>query len=524
MPELRKNELPEFSISGPFGGIQSELSLDQIEGLGFVDALNVMFRKGEAASRPAFNGLAPLVDVLEPVLGIADFFRSDGVRVQVVMTPTRLLRWDGGIAPWTEITGDGLSGSEIDLFTWTVVAGKLCFCQGIDKVKIWDGYTATYTAIVDSVPARYLFELGNRLVALFTYDAGAANPQRLHWSAIGDPTDWTTVAQAGQEDLFNALGPITNACKLFQSGYIWQQWGITQMLPTGNALLPFQFVPISAHSKGNICPHSLAAFGEDLAAYVGKNNIYAFDGAASVPIGDFPIGGTRARTGARKRIFADLASCRGLQLVLGFISTSLNGNDYKAYWLFVPDISIWVYNFDEGNWTRFSAPRVPRSVGVFSGSRPLTIANLVGAIQDQSWSPDTIQNDNPLDAMMIGTDDGLPLIFDFSGACESPGFLQTGQMVFGDRRHAKTVKRIRTSYRDLAVDSAYTLTLNNEEGQTQVRAATIGSGSNKVARKMSEFSLSGEFIELRLDFDANQALAFTDLALIYDIGGENRGG
>src|SRR5882672_2221648 len=93
--QVRSEELFEFPITGPFGGVQSELPLDQIEEYGFADSTNFLFRKGVAYVRPGFTALPPFpTPTNEPVLGIADFFTRNGVRIQVVITQTRLLRWN----------------------------------------------------------------------------------------------------------------------------------------------------------------------------------------------------------------------------------------------------------------------------------------------------------------------------------------------------------------------------------------------------------------------------------------------
>src|SRR5882762_4593286 len=124
----RTEELQEFPITGPFGGVQSELSLDQIEDYGFADSTNFLFRKGVAYVRPGFTALPPFpAPANEPILGIADFFTKNGVRIQVVITRTRLFRWNTLTQTWTEITGTGLTGSSTQVFSWDVLNNKLLF-------------------------------------------------------------------------------------------------------------------------------------------------------------------------------------------------------------------------------------------------------------------------------------------------------------------------------------------------------------------------------------------------------------
>src|ERR1700751_5907456 len=98
-------ELPELAWRGPFGGIQSELPLDAIEGLGLADAVNVTFRKSNMTVRPGYKALPAIPAPAEPILGIADFFNKNGERVQVIMTPTRLIQWNASAQNWSVVGG-----------------------------------------------------------------------------------------------------------------------------------------------------------------------------------------------------------------------------------------------------------------------------------------------------------------------------------------------------------------------------------------------------------------------------------
>src|SRR6266478_6038274 len=90
----RQDEQSDFVFRGPFGGVQTELPLDDIEEVGFADTLNMMFKHGVAFPRPPANGLVLLPNPQEPFVGVADFFNVTGsARLQVVITPTRMFSW-----------------------------------------------------------------------------------------------------------------------------------------------------------------------------------------------------------------------------------------------------------------------------------------------------------------------------------------------------------------------------------------------------------------------------------------------
>jgi len=516
--ELRPNELPEFPLRGPFGGIQSDIPLDATERLGFADSNNMILRKSTISVRPGYDTLAAFPSpAVQETNGIADFFTAGGIRIQTVMTPTRLLRWNFGPADWTAITGT-LTGAVTDLFSWTVVNHKLLFCQGVDKVQLWDGVTAGFAdADANAVPARYMTEIATHLVVADTIEAATRFHQRVRWTQSGDPTNWK-IGSAGSNDLFNPLGPITGIISLFQQGYIFQQFGISQMIPTGVGTNPFLFRSISGSPKGCIAPFSLATYGERIAAYVGKDNIYVFNGTESVPIGDRPMEGSAVRIGARRRLMADLQSA-DLSLVYGYVSDSIKGNEFSAYWLFIPNVSVWIYNFDEGNWTRFTYDKTVRTIGRFSRAGVPRIIDLVGKISEQTWAPATLTGANPLDSLGIGFTDGTVGVTEFNSFSETAWSFKIGKLVFGDRRHNKTITKIRFILDDIG-SVTFTAALSNEKGQSISKDITIGSGTGIPIIAIGEHKLNGMFFDLEISGAAGVPASFIEIAPVYDIGGE----
>ena len=556
MPIGPQSELLEFTIQGPFGGIQSEAPPERIENSGFADVNNILFHRGEARVRPRSNDLpvqpaSPdpglrIIDLVgeiqdqtwtpsslrlstglvEAWVGVADFFNVDGNRLQVAMTPTRMLQWVGG--GWSVLPG-GFSGLVTDKFSSAVVAEKLCTCQGVDKVMLWDGQSTSFGEIADSVPSKFLMELANHLIACRTIEGGGKAYQRVRWTGADDPTDWTSL-NSGQIDLFNDLGPINGCVKLFRFGYIFQQKGIVQVIPTGIGTNAFVFQALSSSAKGLTCPYSLAVNGETDCAYVGKDNVYAFDGTSSTPIGDMPMA-NGGRVGARKRIFADLMHSEP-DNVVGFVTTSINGNPFNAYWLVIPEVATWVFNYDEMNWTRLTWANKISVIGNFQRQGPIRIADLIGAIGQQAWSPATLLNNNPFDSLFLGYANGNPGIFDFTGWSEEPWYIETGQMAFGNFRYEKVIKKLRLVYRDYG-EATINVQIVNDRGQVwapssitanpdEVTETLVGNGGGRTLSTLMQPSISGMFNTIRISGAPDQPFAFTELTSIYSVGGEQR--
>lgn len=523
--QARSEELYEFPITGPFGGIQSELPLDAIENYGFQDSANFLFRKGVAYVRPGFTVLPafPLTPG-EPILGITNFFNKNGVRIQVVFTQTKLWKWNAGTQNWTQITGTAFTGSPTQTFGYDVIGNKLCWSQGADIINVWDGITAGYTQASVSAPASsFLAEIGLHLMTLNTLEGGIQNTQRYHWSGVGDPTDWTSF-NSGINDNLNNLGPGQGLLKLGQYGYGWHFWGIVLIQPTGFGLAPFSFTPIANSFVGNFCPRSLARFNKDgveCAAYTAFDNVYIFNQSSVIPIGDAPIDG-RKRIGARSRILTDLITGDPTK-AFGFVTQNIKGQVFNAYWLVIPNTSTWVYNLDEGNWTRFTYSGVQTVLGNFLNNTGVRIIDLVGRIQDQSWTFATLNTNNPYDGFALGFNNGNVGYVDFSNYSEQPATIISGKHIFNDRRHSKSVKKFRLVVQDIG-QTTYTITVTGNTGVTSTKPVTIGSGSGDSISKVIEFDIPGLRISWSVSVPAGQPGAIVEFCPIYDIGGEQRGG
>lgn len=518
--QATSEEIPEFKMTGPFGGYQSEVPRDLIEQLGFANVTNMVQRLGAIAVRPGRTTLELMPDPQEAIIGIADFFTEDELRIQTIMTATRLLQYIAG--SFTEVAAvTPYSGTDDDFWTWTVVNNQLLYSNNVDPVYTWNGVDATTDVVsTDAVAAKFLMELNTHLLVANTLESGNRFSQRVRWTAAGDPTDWTGF-NAGVTDILNALGPITGLAKLYQTGYAFHQWGVTQIIPTGIGLAPFRFVPMTSKARGNICPYSVATSGEELAAYVGKDNIYVFNGTSSDPIGDFPVAESRSRAGARTAIFADIFVGDN-EHTLGYISENVNGRNFSAYWLVIPNVAVWVFNFDERNWQRFTYDAWITAIGTFYTAAVIRIMDLVGLISEQNWTPDTLNTANPFDAMLLGMEDGTPALVDFTTYSEEPWSV-SGCHVFGDTRHSKSVKKFRLCVVDNG-ETTFNVTVTNQNDQSETQSVTLGTGTGKVISRVLAFNISGIRIAWTVSGEAGQSSTFSEFAPMFVMGGEQRGG
>jgi hypothetical protein len=514
--QIVPSEMVDNGSIGPFGGIQSELPKSLIEYFGFSDCKNIIFKNGAAVTRPGYTALPVLTGSAEQIIGSAKFYDVAANIHQVVMTPTKVYNWNSGA--WTQITGT-LSGNTSQLMSTAVVGNKLCFSQGADNVQIWDGITSGFSqAAATAVPGRYLCELGFHLLVGDCQIGGVRATQRVFWTGVGDATDWTSF-NAGQNDLFNDLGPLAGIVKLGQNGFGFQIGGITQITPTGVALAPFNFTSMSAHSKGCIAPHSLAAFGENVSFYLGENNVYMFDGYTSSPIGNYPLDGARKYGGARRAIFNDVLQ-GNLYQICGYISTNVVGQPFYAYWLVIPGVSVWVFNVEETNWTCFTFDKSPTYIANFSKSGAIRFIDLIGSIQQQSWSCSSLSNANPLDSIVVGFSDGTNGILDFSNYSESTWYITSGQCTLGDRKHTKNIVKLRLGVTDIG-PATFNVTIKNERGESQtqqIRFNGVGSGDDGYI--IVAFQMNAWWIQYTISGTTGNPMSFVEITPIGEQSGE----
>lgn len=575
MPAARNDEQPEYPFAGPFPGLQSEVAPSQIGNAGFAEVQNLIFRNSRAFIVPQFTPLTatPISPSHEPVMGFFDFYDVDSNRHSGIFTPTKMYEYNG--SAWIQITGPAGTtftgtapspGVPGQFFQTAVLGYKLFFSQQSNVIQVYDGLTQTYSpadtrANNENRPCKYLMELGFHLIAANTMEGNQISQNRVRWSGVEDGTSWVPGQgdgsgdfTSGQADIFNNLGPINGMCRLFQTGYLFQQWGVTQVVPTGQGLAPFQFISMGAYAKGNILPYSLAAFGELIACYVSKDDVYVFDGTSSQPIGQRPIDGNR-RLGARARIFSDLTVATQSN-IFGYIQNSAQGNTYQAYWLFLPSLSkAWVYYFDESSWTQILFPNTgssldpidapgmlngPASVG-FSPKAQLRIEDLTGLVTNLSWTSLSLRNTNPLMDTMVIADNidqtaaymnfGQPAKFRTAGSINTTDgwYVRSGPLDFDDNRHEHTVNKVRLVLTDVASPMTFFLRLSTVTAKgttifTPTWTVNVGRSTGTALTIMVDLrnGISGQYITWELSGPQGVAFELVEITPYPITGGEIR--
>jgi hypothetical protein len=522
--ELQVEEQNELSLAGPFGGIQSELPLTMIEDYGFDSTQNIAFRFGEAYNRPTFASL-PSLGIGEIGLNFATFWDSLGYRQQILFTNARILAWNG--LAWNALTGPTIFPLVAPTpFTWSVLNYKLCFANGgpfnTVPVYLYDPQAAPGVYTLSSAAAQAPLNMAEVGLHLMTSDVNVSGtglkPQRYQWSGVGDPTDWTSFS-SGINDLVNDLGPAYCLSKLGQYGFGYHPNGLVQIVPTGTGSAPFAFYQLAGANIGPTAIFSkqkMVVAGLDTDIFVGPDNVYMFNQTSVIPIGNAPIG-QRRYVGARRFIMQDVAQSGPVYFTRAHVTHSPSASPYLCYYLLCiksttnPALCpLWVYNFDEENWTRWIFNAVPNCLGDFS--------ELVNTfVPDQGDKIGIAFNNGGGSAGTLG-------YIDFNqGGSEVSYSITSGKCIYKDRRHKKSTKRFRLAWTDLGTIT-WTLTVTNEVGVSQQQSITLGTGSGDDLSFVFNFNIPSLRLQWTLTAPAGSQFGVVEVAPIFDVAGEQRCG
>jgi len=353
----------------------------------------IMLRNAELRSMPPFVLKFPAPDAINPILGQYSFIDVNNVAHTVMWTSRGLWQLSGNNPPlaasWSILGGPAMPPNPV---SYRAFANTMYYTNGAPFVGSWDGITQQPTSTTTfgdasiaasvagiskadsptiiagstgplAIGALFLAELDNHILlanvtvldqlGVNASPSGAITPagvifnfpQRIWWSANGLPNQWDFAANtnAGENDFLDVPDQITGIITLGIAGYIFRSNGITQFVPTGNGLVPFQFDHLwaSDHGVGNIYPwsiHSYGAFG----CFVSTEQIY------QIGVNSFSdIGGT-----ARDAIIADLALASNTPV--GMIQpTEALGYVYLTYRISIPLGTFtrhYIYSFEQKSW------------------------------------------------------------------------------------------------------------------------------------------------------------------------------
>lgn len=213
---------------------------------------------------------------------------SDGATYTFAGTGTKLYRLNG--TSWEDVTrlsGDYSTPAE-GVWIFTNYGDLIIATNYEDDIQVFDITTDTeFSQLSATAPrARFIFVLGDFLVALDTVDSDGDKPTRVRWSPLGSPAGvWTPSisTQAGFNDLrgggfANIAGTGTRDFgSVIQDNAIWRMEYVG-----GDQIFTFD---LQEQQRGTKTARSVVSNGT-LTYYLDEDGYWAFNGVGSVSIGD----------------------------------------------------------------------------------------------------------------------------------------------------------------------------------------------------------------------------------------------
>lgn len=198
------------------------------------------------------------------------------------------------IAAWSNVSKvGGYSTNSDERWFFSTYGQRVLATNFTDAIQTYlMGTSSAFADLSATAPkARYITAMRDFVVVGNTFDSVDGNvPNRIRWSAIGDPTSWTVSSstQADYQDLDSSKGWVKQVIG-GEYGVVFQERAINRMTYVGSPVI-FQFDEIEIN-RGLLASGGVVKIGNFI-AYLGLDGFYIFDGNQSISIGENKINRT----------------------------------------------------------------------------------------------------------------------------------------------------------------------------------------------------------------------------------------
>jgi len=256
-----------------------------------VDARNVEYRRGRLCKRRGYSLVKADGVGSKRVRFAFDWQAPDTTQRLIAVTETDIWSWGG--ATFAD-KGNMPAGDTpyLDACTWG--AGMVYLTKKGLAFQNWDGGAGSFADVGATYDGGALYPtfirpFGASMVGANCNLGGTQYPQRIHWSKVNDPTDWTAASGGGWAMFPQLRGGITGMEYVGRSLALLAEESIGVLKVMGTAALPYYFEP-GETTVGSRSPHSIRHLGPPFSghlALLGSDlNIHTFDGLTVVPRGD----------------------------------------------------------------------------------------------------------------------------------------------------------------------------------------------------------------------------------------------
>ena len=420
------------------------------------------YRAGNASIGGAVTGLFSTQDVEDNTHLIA--LHSTGGR-----------RYESSSASWAALTGPAMTGNSTLLFSFENSENKIVWSQGLDQVMVLSPITGTAYAVLAAAcpPAKFLCRFNNRLNLGMTVESAVTFPYRHRRPVSGDHTDWSGLG-SGFRDQAEFPYHMRGLRKLGLNMCIYYERTIEACIAQPQATAPFRYETRIA-DVGLYAAFTLKG-RNDLHFFLGNDNFYMFNGSQVKAIGNTirDVIFSTLNPGELRRMFAEM-----LLDTQEYVAFLVTGSATQ------PNVA-WVYNWDREVWYPWDIDG-PLCSTIHRLDDTLTIDELVGTIDQQSWQFDSRNMLSSYPAFLTGNDDGKVYLWSpsYPGdggvaiSCRWTSQDFTSENVFSMPGRKLTLNRLTTEYAGVGIAFTLSFYFSTDGGATWVGPYTFtGTAAN----------------------------------------------
>ena len=195
-------------------------------------------------------------------------------------TQTKLYQLSG--SSWNDVSGATYNTPDDGYWEFAIFGNRVLATNLTDNIQSFViGTDSTFSDLTGSPPKCRSISVVNNFVLLCGVDGYT---QRVQWSALNNPTDWTPSAstQSDYNDILGDGGKVQAVVGSQNVAIVFMEREIWRMDYVGPDTI-FNFVLIEK-SRGTVAPRSVTSTGINI-NYLGEDGFYSFDGQQSLPIG-----------------------------------------------------------------------------------------------------------------------------------------------------------------------------------------------------------------------------------------------
>lgn len=500
-----------YEVKAPGLGIVQNIHPNLLDDRAWVDGMNVRFRMGGAEKAKGYRKFSTQ-NLGGPVISMARYVKFDGSQYFIAQTPRQAWIYNYSTSLFQNATPKDAGGVEISFtgvdnqpFSIEIFTDWVIISNGIDPIYRWDGVSSNFVALQCPFKASLIKTFANCLVLASTVESGIKCPQRVRWSALGQPEKWDGEG-TGFFDVAQTPDFIT-ALEFFQNYLvIYKERSIYLASYVGP---PFYFeVQQRINGIGAISSRAVANLG-DRHLFVAQDDIYQFNGVSAEKIGG-PI---------RDEMFSLIDPQRQ-----GMVQAILD-TEFSEVIFVIPSTDgkriVYVYNYREGTWAKRNLPIVSWAEFISSNSP---------RIDDLSQPIDTYNR--PIDSRdalalaplrLFGGEDGYIYVYGQDDSYDGAPFESMMQTKLFDFGRPDLIKRLLQVEVVAGFQGDYSIQLevgtsDKPYGLLQWRGPftiQLGSQSSRI-----DLDISGRYFSFRFrNSQANQPFSLQGFRFGYILGG-----